>query len=397
LGRGFRLHLGFPLDAGGVLCRSFLLDIPGGQTISRVGGLAEQLVEAGCPATTFNISGEAGLRLLLMPRWPGVACSDGGLVLTLESTDCYSKVGFELLPPSGHGQRVASWFGLLLFGWLLGKSAAFQLGLGFGGRLPYAAGGSRPLLVAVVDGFELLAFGGNLAGERLRVRGLGVVVLGGGVGGLLPGVGFGLGGEPELAGHLRWGGDVGALGVQDAGFELAASQAAHEVGFVTDFQGTDGGLPHVFEFGAAPVRARRDDVLGVGDTGGFAVSRGGGSPPGVLLAQRWRRAGSQDAEVAGEPGFGQLVAEGAGPCVEGSGEFVGDSGGSGGCALGPGQVVACELGQGQTLQAAVQQLAMDWAPSIGAAVIWSMSAEMSCPVSWAARSRWCRAWREGSR
>ena len=40
---------------------------------------------------------------------------------------------------------------------------------------------------------------------------------------------------------------------------------------------------------------------------------------------------------------------------------------------------------------------MDRAPSIGAAVIWSMSAPMSCPASWAARSRCCRAWRECSR
>ena len=96
--------------------RSFLLGISGAQTISRVGGLAEQLVEAACPATTFNISGEAGLRLLLMPRWPGVACSDGGLVLTLESTVCYSKVGFELLPPFDHGWRFTFEFRLLLSG-----------------------------------------------------------------------------------------------------------------------------------------------------------------------------------------------------------------------------------------------------------------------------------------
>jgi hypothetical protein len=53
--------------------------------------------------------------------------------------------------------------------------------------------------------------------------------------------------------------------------------------------------------------------------------------------------------VAGEPRFGaggQLVAEGAGPGVEGGGEFVGDRGGTDGGALGPGQIVLGELGQG---------------------------------------------------
>jgi hypothetical protein len=40
---------------------------------------------------------------------------------------------------------------------------------------------------------------------------------------------------------------------------------------------------------------------------------------------------------------------------------------------------------------------MDRAPSNGAAVIWSMTAPMSCPASWAARSRCRRAGREYSR
>ena len=40
---------------------------------------------------------------------------------------------------------------------------------------------------------------------------------------------------------------------------------------------------------------------------------------------------------------------------------------------------------------------MDRARSIGAAVIWSMRALMSCPASWAARSCCCRAWRACSR
>lgn len=100
----------------------------------------------------------------------------------------------------------------------------------------------------------MLAFDGDLAGQRLRVRGLGVVVADGG-GGLLPGVGFGLGREAELAGDVGWGDGLGAFAVQDAGFEFAAGQAADDVGFVADFQGADGGLPHVFEFGVAAVWA----------------------------------------------------------------------------------------------------------------------------------------------
>ena len=82
-----------------------------------------------------------------------------------------------------------------------------------------------------------------------------MVVSGGGVGYLLPGVGFGLGGEPELAGYFRRGGDLGAFGIQNAGFEFAAGHAAHDVGFVANLQSADGGLAHAFEFGVAAVRA----------------------------------------------------------------------------------------------------------------------------------------------
>jgi hypothetical protein len=95
---------------------------------------------------------------------------------------------------------------LLLFGRLLGQSAAFQLGLGPGG-------------------------------------------------GVLPGVGFGLGGEPQLAGYFGRGARLGAFGFQDADFELAAGHAAHDVGFVTYLQGADRGLAHALEFGVATVRA----------------------------------------------------------------------------------------------------------------------------------------------
>ena len=75
-----------------------------------------------------------------------------------------------------------------------------------------------------------------------------------GVGGLLPGVGLGLGGEPELAGDVGRGAGLGAFGVEGAGFELAAGHAADDGGFVAYFQGADRGLAHVLEFGVAAVR-----------------------------------------------------------------------------------------------------------------------------------------------
>ena len=81
-----------------------------------------------------------------------------------------------------------------------------------------------------------------------------MVVAGLGVGGLLAGVGFGLGGEPELAADVGWGGGVGALALEGSGFELAAVQAAEDVGFVADFQGGEDGSAHGFEFGVAAMR-----------------------------------------------------------------------------------------------------------------------------------------------
>jgi hypothetical protein len=78
---------------------------------------------------------------------------------------------------------------------------------------------------------------------------LGVVVAGGGVGGSLPGVGFGLGGEPELSGDVGRGAVLGAFGLEGAGFELAMGHTADDVIFVAYFQGADGGQAHGFEFG----------------------------------------------------------------------------------------------------------------------------------------------------
>jgi hypothetical protein len=85
--------------------------------------------------------------------------------------------GFELLLPSGRGRRFASGLGLLS-GWLLGESTTFQLGLGLGSGLPGESSNGGQFLVVGGDGSELLVFGGDLAGQRMRVRGLGVVVPG---------------------------------------------------------------------------------------------------------------------------------------------------------------------------------------------------------------------------
>ena len=75
-----------------------------------------------------------------------------------------------------------------------------------------------------------------------------------GVGGLLEGVGFGLRGEPQLAADVRRGGGAGAFALEGSCFELAAVQAADDVGFVADLQGGEDCFAHGFEFGLAAVR-----------------------------------------------------------------------------------------------------------------------------------------------
>ena len=75
-------------------------------------------------------------------------------------------------------------------------TAAVQLGDGLVAVFPDGAGAVGPLLVLVVLGFELLAPVGEEVGELLGVLGFGFVGDGLGVGCLLPGVGFGVGGGP---------------------------------------------------------------------------------------------------------------------------------------------------------------------------------------------------------
>ena len=140
-----------------------------------------------------------------------------------------------LLPPSGHLLRVVFRLRMWFADWL-DMPAPLQFGRGFPGRVPGGVGVGGPLLVSGVVGLELLAFGGQLFGEGRGARRARGVLLSFGVGGLLVGVGFGLGGEPELPADVERGGGAGVLTVEGSCFELAAVQAAENIGFVADFQ-----------------------------------------------------------------------------------------------------------------------------------------------------------------
>jgi hypothetical protein len=101
---------------------------------------------------------------------------------------------------------------------------------------------------------------------------------------------------------------------------------------------------------------RGDGLAGVGDSGGFPVGGGGRGPPGVVLAQQRRGVRGQDAELAGQPGFGaggQLSAERARPLVQCGGELVRQGRRVLRCPMRPGHVTA-QVGQGNLLEAGVQ-------------------------------------------
>jgi len=179
-------------------------------------------------------------------------------------------------------------------------ASSLQFGCRFPGCVPGGAGVGGVLLVSGAGGFEEPAAGGQPCGEGHGAGRADVVVAGLGVGELPAGVGFGLGGEPELAADVGRGGRLGALALQDACFEFAAVQAAEDVGFVADLQGGKDGRAHGFEFRVSAVRREGYSLVGVGDPGGFTIGGGGGSGAAdVFRAQRRGRAGGEDAEVAG--------------------------------------------------------------------------------------------------
>ena len=241
--------------------------------------------------------------------------------------------------PSGCACGSAVWLGL---------SASLEFGPGFPGGFPGAVGVGGPLLVSGVADFEPLPFGGQLPGEGLGAGRAGFVVLRLGVCGLLQGVGFGLRGEAQCPAYVGRGAGLGAFPGEDSCFQLAAVQAADDVGFVADLQRSKYCITHVLEFGVAAVRLEGDGLIGVGDPGGFPVGGGQACAAGVFLAQRGGRAGGQDAELAGQPRLGaggHPFAERADPVVEPGGELAGDGGGAGGCPLRPGDVVPGQLRQ----------------------------------------------------
>ena len=201
----------------------------------------------------------------------GLPAAMAAWLLALEGPVDGGEVGFELAPPLRRGLWFLFGLGVPLSGCLLRELAPLQFGPGFPGCFPPAAGAGGPFLVAGVRGFELLALGGQVPGERRRVRRSGRVVPDLGVGGLLPGVGFGLGGEPQFPGHVRRGAGQGAVPVEDPGLQLALAHAADDLGFVAYFQGADRGSAQVVQFGVAAVRFGCDGLAGVGDPGGFPV------------------------------------------------------------------------------------------------------------------------------
>ena len=132
---------------------------------------------------------------------------------SLASAQFTASASPELLPPSGHLLRFVFGLRMWFVDWLSVPSPS-QFGCGFPGCVPGGVGVGGPLLVSGVVGFEALAFGGQLRGEGGGAGRAGVVVLSLGVGGLLAGVGFGLGGEPELAADVGRGGGAGALALE---------------------------------------------------------------------------------------------------------------------------------------------------------------------------------------
>lgn len=111
-----------------------------------------------------------------------------------------------------------------------------------------------PILVPGVVGLEALAFSGQLRSEGCGPGRAGVITSGAGVRRLLQRVGFGLRGEAELAADVRLGGGAGTFALEGSCFELAALQAAEDIGFVADLQGGEDGLALGFEFGLVAVR-----------------------------------------------------------------------------------------------------------------------------------------------
>ena len=217
---GFGLHRvlgfcrGFSFEASGVSGSDLPGRVVGGETLGCSGGAAKQPVKPGClvirAGLAISLGGGPGL---LSRSGTGLASGwelrSGGQALPAAIAAWCSRSmarftaagpGFELAPPLHHALRSA--FGLPLLRYLPGEPAPAQFGPGLTGCFPPPASVRSPRLIASVRGFELLAPGRYVAGERLRARRFGQVVLDLAVGGLLPGVGLGLRGEPQFPGDI---------------------------------------------------------------------------------------------------------------------------------------------------------------------------------------------------
>jgi hypothetical protein len=261
-GRRIGLGVGFAFKAGGVLRAGFPRSVVGGDAVHGLVRAGLQGVQAGRPVAGlvlrrgcccvrhrgfrgggFRIRvrfrkvpvvlpsrddrsclGVRGLGLCRALGRPRLACGDRGLVLALDGPFHRGEAGFQLAPPLDDGSRFSFGLGLPLFCCLLRELPPLQLGPGFPGCFPPAAGADSPFLVAGVRGFELLSLGRQLAGERLGACRSGRAVPHLGVGEFLPGVGFGLRGEPQFPGEVRRGAGQGAVPVEDPGLELAVGR-----------------------------------------------------------------------------------------------------------------------------------------------------------------------------
>jgi hypothetical protein len=104
------------------------------------------------PRDDRSCLGVRGLGLCGALRRPGLARGDGGLLLALKGAVDGGEVGFELAPPLRRGLWFVFGLGVPLSGCLLRELAPLQLGPGFPGCFPPAAGAGGPCLVAGVRG-----------------------------------------------------------------------------------------------------------------------------------------------------------------------------------------------------------------------------------------------------
>ena len=172
---------------------------------------------------------------------------------------------------------------------------------------------------------------------------------------LLPGVGFGLGGQPQPSGHVRRRGRLRAFTFEDAGLELTAVHGADLGLLIGDLQSLEGIALQGGELGLG-MRAEAHRLLGVSDPARFPVGSRRARTLDIVLTERRGCVRWQHAQVPGQPWFrrcGQPLAEFPAPLIEAGGELVRDLGRVFGRALRPCHGVP-EAGQWHALQPTVE-------------------------------------------